>query len=163
MDCVGGDFFESVPASGDAYLVSVVLHDWPDQQAQRILANIAAAGGSGARLLMLEFVVPPGDTPHLSKMSDLSMLVMMGGKERTETEWREPSKAQASPASKYARPAHHCQSSRQQCNSHATCTDQIDLDAANDPTHRFSDPFIVGVPRVSHTNYKGTIYGCRHR
>jgi len=38
---------------------------------------------------MLEFVVPPGDTPHLSKMSDLSMLVMMGGKERTETEWRE--------------------------------------------------------------------------
>jgi len=89
VDCVGGDFFESVPASGDAYLVSVVLHDWADQQAQHILANIAAAGGSGARLLMLEFVVPPGDTPHLSKMSDLSMLVMMGGKERTETEWRE--------------------------------------------------------------------------
>ena len=88
-DCVGGDFFESVPAGGDAYLVSVVLHDWPDQQAQHILANIAAAGGSGARLLVLEFVVPPGDTPHLSKMSDLNMLAMMGGKERTETEWRE--------------------------------------------------------------------------
>ena len=88
-DCVGGDFFESVPAGGDAYLVSVVLHDWPDQQAQHILANIAAAGGSGARLLLLEFVVPPADTPHPSKMSDLNMLAMMGGKERTETEWRE--------------------------------------------------------------------------
>ena len=89
VDCVGGDFFESVPAGGDAYLVSVVLHNWPDQQAQRILANIAAAGGSGARLLMIEFVVPPGDTPHLSKMSDLNMLAMLDGKERTETEWRE--------------------------------------------------------------------------
>lgn len=89
VDCVGGDFFESVPAGADAYLVSVVLHNWPDQQAQRILANIAAAGGSGARLLMIEFVVPPGDTPHLSKMSDLNMLAMLEGKERTETEWRE--------------------------------------------------------------------------
>ena len=89
VDCVGGDFLESVPAGGDAYLVSLVLHDWPDQQAQRILANIAAAAGSGARLLLLEFVVPPGDTPHLSKMSDLNMLAMMGGKERTETEWLE--------------------------------------------------------------------------
>jgi O-methyltransferase domain/Dimerisation domain len=89
VDCVGGDFFESVPAGADAYLVSVVLHNWPDQQAQHILANIATAGGSGARLLMIEFVVPPGDTPHLSKMSDLNMLVMLDGKERTETEWRE--------------------------------------------------------------------------
>ena len=66
-----------------------MLHDWPDQQAERILANIAAAGGSGSRLLVLDFVVPPGDTPHLTKMSDLNMLAMMGGKERTETEWRE--------------------------------------------------------------------------
>ena len=89
VDCVGGDFFESVPAGADAYLVSAVLHNWPDQQAQRIVANIAAAGGSGARLLMIEFVVPPGDTAHLSKMSDLSMLTMLDGKERTETEWRE--------------------------------------------------------------------------
>ena len=89
VDCVGGDFFESVPPGGDAYLASLVLHDWPDQQAQRILANIAAAGGSGARLLVLDFVVPPGDAPHMSKISDLNMLAMMGGQERTETEWRE--------------------------------------------------------------------------
>ena len=52
IDCAGGDFFESVPAGGDAYLLSLVLHDWPDQQARRILANTAAAGGSGARLLV---------------------------------------------------------------------------------------------------------------
>ena len=86
-DCVGGDFFESVPAGGDAYLLSLVLHDWPEQRARQILANVAAAGGSGARLLVLEFVVPPGDGPHLSKISDLNMLAMMGGQERTETEW----------------------------------------------------------------------------
>jgi predicted O-methyltransferase YrrM len=86
--CMGGDFLESVPAGGDTYLLSLVLHDWPDPQAQRILANIAAAS-SGARLLVLDFVIPPGDTPHMSKISDLNMLAMMGGKERTETEWRE--------------------------------------------------------------------------
>jgi O-methyltransferase domain/Dimerisation domain len=85
----GGDFLESVPPGGDAYLLSLVLHDWPDDQARRILANITAAGGSGARLLLLEFVVPPGDSPHMSKISDLNMLAIMGGQERTETEWRE--------------------------------------------------------------------------
>jgi hypothetical protein len=88
-ECIGGDFLESVPAGGDTYLLSLVLHDWPDQQAARILANTAAAGGSGARLLVLDFVMPPGDMPHLSKISDLNMLTMMGGKERTGPEWRE--------------------------------------------------------------------------
>ena len=70
-DCVGGDFLDSVPRGGDAYLASPVLHDWPNQEAERILANIATAGGSGARLLVLDFVVPPGDTPHLAKISRL--------------------------------------------------------------------------------------------
>jgi hypothetical protein len=88
-DCTGGDFLDSVPRGGDAYLVSLVLHDWPDQEAERILANIATAGGSGARLLVLDFVMPAGDTPHMAKISDLNMLAMMGGKERTESEWRE--------------------------------------------------------------------------
>jgi len=89
VDCVAADFFESVPAGGDSYLLCFVLHDWPDQQAARILANIAAAGGTGARLLMIEFVMPPGDTPHMSKMIDLTMLAMLAGQERAETEWRE--------------------------------------------------------------------------
>jgi hypothetical protein len=87
VDCIAGDFFESVPPGADAYLASLVLHDWPDQQAQRILANIAEAGGSGARLVVLDFVVPPGNAPHMAKISDLNMLAMMGGKERTGTEW----------------------------------------------------------------------------
>jgi len=69
--------------------VSLVLHSWPDSRALRILRTIAAASGSGARLLLIEFVVPPGDTPHMSKMIDLTMLAMAGGQERTEPEWRE--------------------------------------------------------------------------
>ena len=77
-----------MPAGGDGYLLSIVLHDWSDEQALRILRNIAAAA-SGARLLIIEFVVPPGDTPHISKTIDLTMLAMVGGKERTEPEWRE--------------------------------------------------------------------------
>ena len=89
VECAGGDFLHSVPSGGDVYLASMVLHDWPDEAARAILANIAAAGGSGARLLLLEFVVPPGDAPHPSKISDLNMLAIVGGKERTETEWRE--------------------------------------------------------------------------
>ena len=88
-ECVAGDFLEAVPPGGDAYLASLVLHDWPEQQVRQILANIATAGGSGARLLLIEFVMPPGDAPHLAKISDLNMLAMMGGQERTEAEWRE--------------------------------------------------------------------------
>ena len=87
--CVGGDFLEAVPPGGDAYLASLVLHDWPGRQVRQILASIAAAGGSGARLLLIEFVVPPGNAPHMAKISDLNMLAMMGGQERTEAEWRE--------------------------------------------------------------------------
>ena len=88
-ECVAGDFLEAVPPGGDAYLASCVLHDWPEQQVRQILANIVTAGGSGSRLLLIEFVVPPGDAPHLAKISDLNMLAMVGGQERTEAEWRE--------------------------------------------------------------------------
>ncbi len=86
--CVGGSFFQSLPAA-DGYLLSNVLHDWADDRASQILRNVAAAGGSGARLSLIEFVVPPGNTPHMSKMIDLTMLGMMPGKERTEAQWRE--------------------------------------------------------------------------
>jgi hypothetical protein len=85
---VGGSFFESVPAA-DGYLLSMVLHDWADEPASQILRNVASSGGSGARLRLIEFVVPPGNTPHMSKMIDLTMLGILTGKERTEEQWRE--------------------------------------------------------------------------
>jgi ubiquinone/menaquinone biosynthesis C-methylase UbiE len=84
---VGGDFFEQVPTA-DVYVMSVVLHDWDNASCARILRNIARAAAPGAHLCLIEMVVPEGDGPHFSKMIDLTMLAMVGGRERTESEWR---------------------------------------------------------------------------
>jgi ubiquinone/menaquinone biosynthesis C-methylase UbiE len=85
---VAGSFFEHVPPGADAYLLSRVLHDWDDDQAASILDNCRRAMRDDARLLVIERVVPPGDEPHESKFMDLNMLVMAGGRERTEPEYR---------------------------------------------------------------------------
>ncbi|MBB5938587.1 methyltransferase [Streptomyces zagrosensis] len=82
-----GDFFESVPAA-DIYALGFVLHDWDDDSCLRILESIRKAANPGARLLALEGVIPPGDTPHMMKMIDLTMLGMLPGRERTEPEFR---------------------------------------------------------------------------
>jgi hypothetical protein len=82
----GGDFFESVPTGADTYLASMVLHDWDDAHARRLLANIAEAAPSGARVYALELVMPESDDPHMAKMIDLTMLGMLDGRERTEPE-----------------------------------------------------------------------------
>ncbi len=84
----GGDFFEAVPGGGDAYLLSMVLHDWNDVDATRLLSNIRDAAAPGTRVLAFELVMPQGDQPHMSKMIDLTMLGMLNGRERTEAEMR---------------------------------------------------------------------------
>jgi hypothetical protein len=66
-----------------------VLHNWPDEQATLLLRNCCQAMGVDGRLLLIEWVVPPGDTPHPSKFLDLSMLFVYGGRERTEQEYTE--------------------------------------------------------------------------
>ncbi len=83
-----GDFFDAVPGGADTYLLSMVLHDWNDQDATRLLTNIRAAAQPGARVLAFELVMPAGDQPHMSKMIDLTMLGMLSGRERTDTEMR---------------------------------------------------------------------------
>ena len=85
---VPGSFFESVPA-GDAYLLSGILHDWPDEDAARILRTIRAAAPRHARLLINESVIRPGNDADGAKWLDLLMLVLAGGRERDENEWRE--------------------------------------------------------------------------
>ena len=89
-DFVGGDFFQAVPGGGDIYLLSNVLHDWADDEAHRILSTTRAAMGEDARLwlLVLEDVVAPGDDRQPVKILDLQMLVALGGRERTEHEFR---------------------------------------------------------------------------
>ncbi len=84
-----GNFFEAVPAGADTYVLSLVLHDWEDALAGKILENIRVAAKPGATVLALEPVMPTGDEPHMSKMLDLTMLAMTGGLERTADEHRE--------------------------------------------------------------------------
>jgi hypothetical protein len=88
IDFVAGSFFERVP-TGDAYLLSGILHDWDDEHAAAILATIRAAAPRGARVLVMESVIPPGNEPNGAKWLDLLMLVLAGGRERGEAEWRE--------------------------------------------------------------------------
>jgi hypothetical protein len=82
-----GSFFESVPGDGDAYLLSHIVHDWNEDQCLTILGNCRRAMPPDSRLLIIEMVLPAGDTPHPGKMLDLMMLIGSGGQERTEQEY----------------------------------------------------------------------------
>ena len=87
-ELIAGNFFESVPPAGDAYLLKRVIHDWDDAQAVAILAKCHQAMAQQGKLLVIESIIPPGNTPHPGKLMDLIMLVALGGKERTEAEYR---------------------------------------------------------------------------
>ncbi len=80
---VAGSFFESVPAGGDAYVLKHIIHDWDDEKSLQILRNVRAAMNPGAKVLIIEAVVPDDDREHLSKLLDLEMLVAATGRERT--------------------------------------------------------------------------------
>jgi hypothetical protein len=82
-----GSFFESVPAGGDAYILSHIIHDWSEDQCIAILSNVRRAMKPDGKLLIVEFVLPEGDTPHLGKIADIVMLVVPGGQERTAAEY----------------------------------------------------------------------------
>jgi hypothetical protein len=84
----GGDFFAAVPAGADAYLLKHIIHDWGDEDCLRILGQIRAVMAPGARVLVVEQVIPPGNGPFPGKLLDLNMLVMTdGGRERTPSEY----------------------------------------------------------------------------
>lgn len=78
-----GDFFTSVPEGFDAYILSHVIHDWDDDKSIEILSNCRKAINPGGRLLILEWVLPEGDTPHVARVVDINMMMLMGGEERT--------------------------------------------------------------------------------
>jgi hypothetical protein len=84
----GGNFFESVPSGADAYLLKSVLHDWDDAPATDILRQCRAAMTNSARLLLVEYLVRPGNEPDPLKLRDLMMMVMVGGRERTVDDFR---------------------------------------------------------------------------
>jgi SAM-dependent methyltransferase len=87
-EVVGGDFLEAVPDGGDVYIVSHCIHNWDESSCMRILANCRRAIQPGGRLLIVEAVVHPGDEPDPAKILDLAMLLIPGGQERSEEEYR---------------------------------------------------------------------------
>ncbi|MFG1929839.1 methyltransferase [Mycobacterium sp. NPDC048908] len=86
-EVIGGSFFDSVPEGGDAYLMKAILHDWSDDDALTILANVRSAIPPDGKLLLLESVLPERSSSDLGLMIDLEMLVAVGGRERTRAEW----------------------------------------------------------------------------
>lgn len=88
VDIQAGNFFESVPAGADAYLLSHILHDWSEAQCVTILENCRRAMKPGSRLLIVEMILPSGDASHPGKLLDMAMLAITGGQERTEVEYR---------------------------------------------------------------------------
>ncbi|CAL9668117.1 methyltransferase [Streptomyces sp. Tu 3180] len=85
---VAGDLFGEVPAGADAYVLKHIVHDWPEEEALRILRNVRAAVRPGGRLLLVEMVVPEqGDEPHSGKLVDLWLMLLVGGRERTAAQY----------------------------------------------------------------------------
>ena len=82
-----GSFLEAVPKGGATYLLSWILHDWPDAAAITILRVIRAAMAPEARLIIIDQLLDPARCDSGALINDLNMLVLFGGSERTEAEF----------------------------------------------------------------------------
>jgi O-methyltransferase domain/Dimerisation domain len=86
-EIAAGSFFEPLPAA-ESYILKSIIHDWDDAHAIAILKNCSKAmRGKDGKVILLEFVVVPGNDPSLAKWIDIEMLAMAGGRERTEAEY----------------------------------------------------------------------------
>jgi hypothetical protein len=88
-ETIGGDLFGEMPDCSDGYLLKLILHDWDDEHAAQILANLRRSMSRTARLLLVEHVIVPGNDPQPGKGLDLAMLAYVGGRERTAAEWED--------------------------------------------------------------------------
>jgi hypothetical protein len=84
-----GSFLETVPAGGELYVLKLIIHDWPDEQAVTILRNVRDAAGPDGTVLLLEQVIPTHDREFPGKWVDLEMLLCFGSRERTAAEYRD--------------------------------------------------------------------------
>lgn len=89
LETQSGDFFKAVPGGGDVYIMKWIIHDWDNEKSNTILRHIRSQIPANGRLILVDCVVPETNEPHFSKFFDLNMLVMTGGKERTECEFQE--------------------------------------------------------------------------
>ena len=88
-EVIGGDFFTAVPADYDTYVLKGVIHDWDDERAIALLSRCHQAMKQQGKVLLVERVIVTGSTPQVLVLEqDVQMLVLPGGKERTENEYR---------------------------------------------------------------------------
>src|ERR1700690_901003 len=87
-ETASGDFFRQIPAGADAYYMQHIIHDWDDERALKILRNCRQALDTrrNGTLLVMDNVIPETPQPHFGKLLDLEMMLMPGGRERTEAE-----------------------------------------------------------------------------
>jgi hypothetical protein len=87
-DFVAGDFFETLPAGSDAYILKWILVSWDDERCVTILQNCRHAMPANGKLLVVERIIPTGNEPFYGKLADLNLLVLYRGRHRTEAEYR---------------------------------------------------------------------------
>jgi hypothetical protein len=87
---MAGNFFDHIPSGADAYYMQHIIHDWDDEPALKILGNCRQAlqGQKNGKLLVVDSVISEDSRPHPGKLLDLEMLLMPGGRERTEAQFR---------------------------------------------------------------------------
>jgi hypothetical protein len=87
-----GDFFATAPDGADLYMLKSVIHDWDDERAETILGHVRAVIPDHGRLLIIERVLPDrveGTLRSMMYLSDLNMLVNVGGRERTRVDFEQ--------------------------------------------------------------------------
>ena len=85
---VGGDFFDSVPAGADGYILKHIIHDWDDERVMRILGNCRRAMAHHGRLVVVSPIIQPSNNPSVDKLVDMSLMTLFDGLVRTEAEYR---------------------------------------------------------------------------
>jgi SAM-dependent methyltransferase len=85
---IEGDFFNIVPEA-DLYILKSIIHDWDDRQSIKILRNCARALRPNGRVILVEWVVPDHGKPGAAALSDLNMLVLLPGRERTVSQFEQ--------------------------------------------------------------------------
>lgn len=89
-EIIEGSFFSNpLPTGGDVYVLSFVIHDWDDEQALSILRRCQQAMSPTSRLILLETVLSENEPDAQAILSDLEMLMLTGGRERTAEQYRD--------------------------------------------------------------------------
>jgi hypothetical protein len=98
-ELMGVDFFASVPAGGDTYMMKHIIHDWDDEHSLRILKNCHAVMQSGAKLLVIESVIAPGNEPsYLSKSCRGSLFMQRKPRRAAAGRWEDERPAHFTPS-----------------------------------------------------------------